>query len=760
MCLRSGGLKCKKSKRKNKMKLSKRTKKSYSLPKMTDEQASVIQSIHCGSNVIVDSVAGSGKTTCILYGIEHISKDFPDKRIVLLTYSKNLKEESREKLKLLGLNNFGEIHSYHSFCVKYYTHEGMVDDGIISCVKDKLYPIKNIDFDILFLDEVQDMNTMYYEFVCKICADNVKRNIQICIFGDRRQCIFSELKNSDSRFITLADKVFDFDFNPNKEWHKHRLSISHRVTTKMADFLNECMIHEKRVTSVKQSNFDIRYHICDSYSDPYFIIKDILTEYHPGDILIIANTAKKRETPLSRIAEQISDALNIPVYRDTDTDGRTNQKTWNNKVVFTTINKTKGLERKVVVIFGFDDFFEFNRKSATCPDIFYVAATRATERLYIIHDKKNNYLPWLDIKKLLKYAKVTGSPSTDIHHKNPKFIKYSVSSFIEFSESVLLSECIDRHLNHTIEKAPSKSISFKSIIHEKSRNIYEEVSNITGIVVPALFEFMITGEIQFLNISRDDSKGAKMAYYVMCSEDGRFSYSKDGEVFYREDIYSMLNDCFFQEDDEDEQNTALEFFTLCVLQHHCQMENRSFLLNQIKQYDWLDVNKIGICIKRLMSLNIGYAVYEEKMEIPIVYGTERIRMTARVDCLDLENNILYEFKCVSGRVKDEHIMQLAFYMYIYETIKLINESHDQNSVLKEEIENSKYFDGRILETRSKTKYKIFNILTGELISISFNDYNDLDLMIKVFIRRKFEDKREITDEEFLDMISQLKVEYQ
>ena len=477
-----------------------RSKKSYSLPDASTEQLCIIESICNGSNVIVDSVAGSGKTTCILHSIIEILKRFPDKRIAVLTYSKNLKEDSREKLKLLKMGDNTEIHSYHSFCVKYYTHEGMVDEGIIYTIKDNIYPMKHINFDILFLDEVQDMNALFYEFVCKMCSDNAKSTIQICIFGDRRQCIFNDLRNSDSRYIILSDTVFDFEFNTNKVWERFKLSVSYRLTEEMANFLNECMLHEKRITTIKSNSIKIEYHICDSFNDSSDIIQRFLGRYSPGDILVISNTAKNNGTPFAKTAELISNSARIPVFRDSDGYGKPNDKTWNNKIVFTTIHKVKGLERKVVVLFGFDSFFEFNRKDKSCPDIFYVAASRATERLCIIHDSKQDFLPWLDRNKLSTYADVTGYVDKKKDKKRLKFIRHSVTSFIDFKESLFLSECIANYLIGIQENEMSKSISFKSLIHEQQANIYEEVSNITGIIIPALFEFVASGEISFFSI--------------------------------------------------------------------------------------------------------------------------------------------------------------------------------------------------------------------------------------------------------------------
>ena len=61
-----------------------------SLPKYSDEQKLIIKSLK-SNNVLVDSVAGSGKTTTNLY----LAKEYPHNKLLLLTYNAKLKIETR-----------------------------------------------------------------------------------------------------------------------------------------------------------------------------------------------------------------------------------------------------------------------------------------------------------------------------------------------------------------------------------------------------------------------------------------------------------------------------------------------------------------------------------------------------------------------------------------------------------------------------------------------------------------------------------------
>jgi len=96
-----------------------------SLPTLSAEQNAVVKHVKLGYNVMVDAVAGSGKTTTIL----NIAKQLPDKIIMLLTYNARLKDETRAKVRKFNIKNL-EAHSYHAFCVKYYDPLAHVDTKI------------------------------------------------------------------------------------------------------------------------------------------------------------------------------------------------------------------------------------------------------------------------------------------------------------------------------------------------------------------------------------------------------------------------------------------------------------------------------------------------------------------------------------------------------------------------------------------------------------------------------------------------------
>lgn len=141
------------------------------LPEPSDEQIEIIIASTENFNIIVDAVAGSGKTTTIL----HIAQANPDKRILLLTYNKRLKDETRKRAAQYNILNI-EIHSYHAFCVKYYNKHAHTDTGIIYTIENDQRPIRPPMFNLIILDEVQDMTELYFNLVIKLIRDNIPPN--------------------------------------------------------------------------------------------------------------------------------------------------------------------------------------------------------------------------------------------------------------------------------------------------------------------------------------------------------------------------------------------------------------------------------------------------------------------------------------------------------------------------------------------------------------------------------------------------------
>ena len=58
-----------------------------------------------------------------------------------------------------------QIESYNSFAHNYYGQGGVSPDELYNILKNNLPTIKNINYDLIILDEMQDMQLIFYKLI-------------------------------------------------------------------------------------------------------------------------------------------------------------------------------------------------------------------------------------------------------------------------------------------------------------------------------------------------------------------------------------------------------------------------------------------------------------------------------------------------------------------------------------------------------------------------------------------------------------------
>jgi superfamily I DNA/RNA helicase len=208
----------------------------YQLPQPSDEQIAVVEALVEGKNVKVDAVAGSGKTTAVLLSASKLAS----KRFLLLTYNARLKFESRSKAKAMSLNNI-EVHTFHSMGHMYYA-KCANDDDMRRLLRVNIHYSRLFRYDIIIIDEAQDMTPLHCKFVHKLFADNREENSQLMVIGDNRQCIYEYL-GADERHLVLANAGV---FYSGREWKSLSLKTSYRNTGNIVSFVNDACLGIQR----------------------------------------------------------------------------------------------------------------------------------------------------------------------------------------------------------------------------------------------------------------------------------------------------------------------------------------------------------------------------------------------------------------------------------------------------------------------------------------------------------------------------------
>lgn len=782
-------------------------KKEYPiLTTPSHEQSRVLEALD-NNNVIVDSVAGSGKTTTNL----HVAKKFNNSNILLLTYNSKLKIETREKVKKYGINNL-EVHSYHSFCVKYYDQGCYRDNKIYNILDSNKTPIDDFKYDIIVIDEAQDMNPLYFKLTCKIFMNNGEKykndnnttkegffKTKICVLGDKFQSIY-DFNNADNRFIRFADKCYKFN---DLGWKITPLTTSFRITEQMSNFINKCMIGDNRIKSTKQGTKP-EYIICNTFGNyhngglvQFKKIKHAIYsgKYKPDEIFILAPSINSNSSPVRVLENSIKLMMpDIPIYVPSSNEEQVDKTIIENKLVISTFHQTKGLERKLVFIFNFDEsYFNYYKRdadSSICPNELYVAITRATEHVVLFHHYKNNYLPFLNKDLLEEYADVIqieelNNPQVNINYKtneettpdnmNKKNNKQqkqtsqiSVTTICNHMSSNVINNCMKfinietiRDKRATGINIPSKTernVNKKEDLH--NINTIESVSEINGIAIPIYYEYLLKGNLSILNILPDDenqtlhSDKLTLALHKIKNKKNNLKSKTNNDLSYR-DINIIR---------EKVKNKTLKMSDCLYMSTRYNTYTGGYLykIKQIQEFDWITEYNINKCIENLGSLNIStQASFEKNITTNITINDVKYSLNGIIDCIDYKDTFvnLYEFKCTSD-LEETHIIQLALYAFIIENEKKLYNNLDNKistygyTDFEEQIKND---EGK----KNKDKifhYYLYNIFSDELIKLTF-EYDNLIKLINLLIKTKFEKKIKNTDLQFINNVCEYRCAY-
>jgi hypothetical protein len=736
------------------------------LPIISTEQHTVVKKLN-RNNVIVDSVAGSGKTTTNLY----IAKQYSDRNVLLITYNKKLKFETREKVTNCNINNM-EVHSYHSFCVKYYNRKCFTDTIIRNVVSSNTAPLKQFTYDIIVLDELQDMSMLYYELVCKIYNDNDNNNTpKICVLGDVNQCIY-EFNGADRRYIQYSDKLLKL----NKfKWCKCNLKSSYRVPSAIASFVNNCMVNHDRIISVYESKNPPNYVICNVFDEsvnsrPYHALLVNLEKYTPDEIFILAPSLKSSNSAprkLENLLKQKHD--NVPIYVPSSDESKLDEEVIKGKIVFSTFHQAKGMERKLVIVFGFDDsyfkYYKPNYNVNTCPNELYVAVTRAKEKLILIHHYQNNYLQFINIDNLSNYVKIHGKLSKRKQcDRVNNTIEKSVTELTKHLPYYVVDNCIG-YLKVNRLRNVSEKIKINNKI--KYDDLCEDVSAINGISIASYYELCKKQEMNILNYCLNPP------HHVI--DENRL------HEFHASHLHNLQR--------IKNNNTEKKYLLYIATIYNSLTSMYLFQSYQIKKFNWISCEQFDECYERLETLNISNKASIEHASIIRDTGNnpelKQYAITGRYDCYDKGN--IYEFKCTT-ELEKEHYLQLAIYMYMHkaqcynntvcngidnvcvgDVIEYVVDCDIFSGVVKHRFKNKsirvKCNNGtiHIIEIDNvrhnmsyekkhkynlKSNYYLYNILTDELVNIMCS-YAKLTNMMIYLIQCKFSNISAISDNDFI-----------
>jgi hypothetical protein len=673
-----------------------------SIPPPSEEQELIITSLPT-HHIKVDSVAGCGKTTTVI----HAALRYPDKKFVILMYNKRLKEESKRRILGLGLHNV-EVQNFHSFFVKHYEGESFTDIGLAQTITRNQPPKTPFSFDHIIIDEAQDMKLIFFRALCKIINDNQVGEATpaplIMILGDKFQNVYKFL-GSDERFLLFAEQVFDNETIPKirqATWMSVNLSISYRLTRQTAQFINRCTLGQDRIQTIKDGPLP-KYVICNLFNSPGKLVKEAIKTYGYENIFIVSNSVKSVKSPLRHIANKMSKA-GVPIFVPNSDEAEIDEKVIAGKLVFTTYNQTKGLERDCVFVFNIDEWNP--HKGLDCPNAVYVAMTRAKKQLILLHSNKSNYanffkrleIPkYTDFKIIGKYEPGELKPSAD-----PEATP--VAQLIEY----LSGDVIDKASTYfTTQDAMDgcPTLTIQTTIEEN--DLHEDVSDITGVMIPAYYEFITTGQIQ---IYIHMPVKARMLVREPTKVDVR-TQAGIAKLLHMANVYISSDSGYVHK------------------------------LAQITKYTWVTPEHLQQIEPRLRK-HVGNTGNMFEFRVQTTNPILTKHLAGSIDCISMDRHggyRVYEFKCVKA-LKKTHLIQLAIYAYLLET-GIAAGKHPE------------------LDKTRPRKYMLVNLLSGKYYRLK-STLPELHSLVEFLVFRKFFLSSEKTDTQFMHEVHETIQEFQ
>lgn len=635
----------------------------------TPEQAAIADAVLLeGASVVVNAVAGSGKTTTVL---DLAARAAPlGLRVLQVTYNSALKAEVRQKAADAGLDNM-TVHTYHSLARAHYDADTTNDSGVERSLG--MPPREPLAFDVMVFDECQDMTLLLLRLARKAAADAESasgRAPRLLLLGDRLQTVYA-FKGADPRFLTLAPRLW-----PPREFRFMELSTSFRLTANIARFVttNLAAADGGRI-SAPRAGPPVDYVVAPRAEYARVVVSRILALFdeglRPWDVFVLAPSVRQACHQFIAVENALV-MRGIPVHVPNMDERTLDDDVMRNKVVFSTFHQSKGRERPAAIILGVDgDYcgvYARGEDPSLCPSPVFVACTRASRRLLLVQQAERGPAPF--VVGLLHggdHVRVSGDP---LQPQEPEPEEREPPSRARAPPRTVPATSLVRHISDSArrrleplveaavrrERGPSEPPP-KGAIPSKVRtgvSTYEDVSEINAYALAAMFE-RATG-------LRETSMHARM----------REHRSRAGP-FLRDNIDGAL--AAFEHAEACGGARPAQFLRLANVFR--AIETRQlFKLRQIQRFDWISPAQADAVLAEYAREVLeperaarGECEFERPVAAlapGVALGGEHVRaltVSGRLDVLTATRAI--EVKCTQALVM-EHFLQVLLYRWMWD----------------------------------------------------------------------------------------------
>uniref|UniRef100_A0A6C0CR17 DNA 3'-5' helicase n=1 Tax=viral metagenome TaxID=1070528 RepID=A0A6C0CR17_9ZZZZ len=620
---------------------------------ISNEQQAILECVKSDQrcNLFVNAVPGSGKTTLSLC----MAEQNPTLKFLLLTYNSKLRQDSVRRAKDTFLNNV-DIHTFHSFGYTLYNNtKCKTDDGLYEILEKNTVLFKKNTYDIIIIDECQDMDQLLYAFSRKIYVDASHPSTRLFIIGDAKQCIY-EYKGSDHRYLTLSDRIYPWN---TLEWKQYELSYTFRFNKATCDFINECCAQQTPKILNSYNTIDLtkpKYIVLNMFSEMHLIAKeiiDLLAHDVPAEqIMILAASVKTNnsKSPLVLLANYLS-MRGVSIYVSSDEETATSDIT-QNKILISNFHRTKGIERDYIFILGFDHayFTYYNTSADPCfmPNCIYVALTRCKKRMFLYHHKKNEFVPFLNQDKLKTFTDfITENDGSfkpsPCRYNNDTVRTFSVTALIDKIAPQVLKQCLTYM---TVTRLKNKHmVPVLSVPTKTSLSLHGSVENVS----------VINSEVVNVLFMNSLNQTEPTCFYKSLLRNITLNREHHHPFFKLHEFPSIdLND--------------IVSVTHYAAYYTSYKENLIYKLKQLTHFTWLHHTNISACVdniqRALLQTNASSRYQIEKyVEQDIEINAIHYKLKGYIDYYDTDHEVIYEWKCVTNLDK-KYFVQCVLYKYL------------------------------------------------------------------------------------------------
>ena len=354
---------------------------------------------------LIFGVAGSGKTTILIARAKYLAEQSPDKRGLVLCFNRPL--ATYLKVQLADFANV-TIQTFHQLAFRFGFDQRNWDQEFGNELRAAILQ-REERYDFILIDEAQDFDPDW--FACVVALTKGRDEADIFITGDGSQGLY---RQRNRRFSWISKGI-------QAQGRTEYLSENYRNAAKIFQLAtrfsgpstfgeiegdpkapgadqsrsvasggNIFVIREKDRAGEISKVVNLVSQLLAGKCEPD---SKIDTQFHFADVGIIYPTHKNQETLITEfLLPRIKAECNVPVVWVSDPNGG-NRSNFSPAVRIQTIHHAKGLQYRAV-IFMWADLLPFaqGRDVEQDRNLFYVALTRATQFLTIVHSRHSSFV--------------------------------------------------------------------------------------------------------------------------------------------------------------------------------------------------------------------------------------------------------------------------------------------------------------------------------------------------------------------------------